>query len=361
MPNINTPSPSNRRPRLTRRQPTAMPSTTSNMPVDENIGVVVPIVPVATTAAADAAAQRRAQLLELMGATATAEPAPEPEATPAPEPEATPALEPEAEPEVAPAPAATPEAATATAIVAQPGRGRAPIARRPAATESAVTAEALEEPVAMAGPTVSYKIPRLGGSHWHRYATPNPTGEPLPPLANGEPRPVGGALVDFHLTITRPENSDRKVDDHRLAMVFIQPDGSLAEINLNAANWSADTGAYCTAPGRSAISALWDAAASDDDMVAMTQGCRWILSPGRKAVFLRTEILVPGNDGSHSWLQVGRDCFNEAPREIERFIQFVEMTKAAYRSIGLLEPTPAVRGIDAGRGSAIPTSAAQVG
>ena len=346
MPNTNS-----GKPRLTRRQPTAMPSATSEIPADENIGIVVPVAPMSDEE------ERRAQLLAMLRggkpaaaaqpATPAPEPAPEPAAPePAPEPVAP---EPAPEP-VAPGPAPEP-VAPGPVVTARSGGAIV----RPVMDESA-----LLQPSAQTGPACSYKVPRLGGDTWHVYE-PEQSGRALPAMDNGQPRPVGGALVDFHLTISRPENSDRKIPDHRLALWFIEPNGRLAEINLNAANWSEQAGPYTTTSARSCLAALWDAAGSGDDMAALCHGARWFLNPGRRAVFLQTEAAIERPDGDgYDWIQLGRNAYKEVPSDPEAFGEMLAATKAAFLAEGLLQRTPAVNDLTADSGS-IPVAATVVG
>jgi len=330
--------------RLTRRQPTALPSTTSEIPADENIGVVVPVAPMCEE-------ERRAQLLAMLRGgkpAAAAQPAaPAQGAAPTLEP---PAPEPTLEP-VAPEPVTSEPMAPAPVVTARSGGAIV----RPVMDESA-----LLQPSTQTGPARSYKVPRLGGDTWHVFEPEQP-GRALPAMDNGQPRPVGGAMVDFHLTISRPENSDRKIADHRLALWFIEPNGRLAEINLNAANWSEQAGAYTTTSARSCLAALWDAAGSGDDMAALCHGARWFLNPGRRAVFLQTEAAIERPDGDgYDWIQLGRNAYKEVPSDPEAFGEMLAATKAAFLAEGLLQRTPAVNELTADSGS-IPVAATAVG
>lgn len=185
--------------------------------------------------------------------------------------------------------------------------------------------------VAPQQPALSYKLAFGDTQRWYCSRDNGASSEPTASAA------VAGAIVDLSLQISPAHH--REGHDYRLRLAFLQTNGELAELNLNAVSASPTGSNYITSPARSLTGALLTISDTEDDMHAFCQGARFSIRKGQgRGVFIETDIAAAGR-----WIAMsGALATLRVAKEPERFCEQITLLKNRFRSCGLLLSTPAV-------------------
>jgi hypothetical protein len=104
---------------------------------------------------------------------------------------------------------------------------------------------------------------------------------------------VAGAPVDLSLQISKAAWGDGY--DQRLRLVFMEQEGVMAELNVNAVNRTKDGSLYVTSPARSLVGGLLSISESEDDILALCDYARFTIKPGSgRGLFIELDIAVNG-------------------------------------------------------------------
>jgi len=136
-------------------------------------------------------------------------------------------------------------------------------------------------------PTVSYKLDFSDRTQWFASRdggkTKTGVGSPV----------VAGAPIDLCLQISKAAWGEGY--DQRLRLVFMEQEGVMAELNVNAVNRTASGELYVTSPARSLVGGLLAISESEDDILAMCDYARFTMKPGTgRGLFIELDIAVGG-------------------------------------------------------------------
>jgi hypothetical protein len=248
----------------------------------------------------------------------------------------------------------TVDLAPAEAAPAKPSRTRKPRAKKqPAAAQPAESAPAdvavielqpaantslaipaLDAPaINSSEPAVSYKIDFSDRNQWFASLdngkTKTNTGNSL----------LAGASIDLALQISKASWGEGF--DQRLRLAFMEQDGRMAELNINAVNRTAAGDLYVTSPARSLVGGLLAISESVDDIIAFCEYARFRLKPGKgRGVFIEVDIAVNGN-----WIAICSPAnTNRVAKEPIGLHAQLAQIKARFRGAGMLLTSAAVTG-----------------
>lgn len=198
-------------------------------------------------------------------------------------------------------------------------------------------------------PSLSYKLAFADTSCWYCSSDGGHSSTATASAA------IAGTVLDLALQITPARHRDG--EDVRLRLAFLNGDGVLAELNLNAVSIDASGAAYITSPARSLAGALLTISDNEDDRRAFCAGARFSIRKGQgRGVFVETDIAVDGR-----WLAMsGAIATLRIDKAPDRFCQQLIAIKQRFRADGLLLAGPAVlhtaASAAAAASAALPTS-----
>jgi hypothetical protein len=204
----------------------------------------------------------------------------------------------------------------------------------PAAAANVVLLPDLHAPaVNTSEPAVSYKIDFSDKAQWFasRDGGKSKTGTGSAAVA--------GAPIDLSLQISKASWGDGY--DQRLRLAFMEQEGVMAELNVNAVNRTASGELYVTSPARSLVGGLLAISESDDDMLAMCDYARFTIKPGKgRGVFIELDIAVNGR-----WIAVCSPAnTNRVAKEPAGLHAQLSQIKQRFRSAGCLLTSAAITG-----------------
>ena len=248
------------------------------------------------------------------------------------------APEPVAPEPVAPEPVA-PEQAGPEPVAPEPVAPE-PVAPEPVAPEQAgaitspVAIPALDAPsVNTNEPAVSYKIDFSDKLHWHASEDGGKTKASTGSLA------VGGCPIDLALQISKASWGNGF--DQRFRLAFMQADGRMAELNINAINTTQAGELYVTSPARSLIGGLLAISESDEDITAFCEGARFRLRAGRgRGMFIEVDLACNGQ-----WIAMTSPAAtNQVAKDPAGLHTQLTLVKQRFRAAGFLLTAAAVIG-----------------
>lgn len=197
---------------------------------------------------------------------------------------------------------------------------------QPTAITTAPALPDLDQPAVNANePTISYKthfkdhdtfyFSRDGGK------TNHPVGSNI----------IAGKPINLYVVATKATNRDGF--DYRLRFGFIDLNGELAELNLNACNVDRNGSMYVTSPVRSLLGSLLEASQSEDDMAAVANGVRFCLTPGgRGGLFITMDAALGSN-----WISFGgATSTSQVPSNPDDFFSTMALIKSRFHGLDLL-------------------------
>jgi hypothetical protein len=182
-------------------------------------------------------------------------------------------------------------------------------------------------------PAVSYKIDFSDKAQWFASRdggkTKTGTGSAV----------VAGAPIDLSLQISKAGWGDGY--DQRLRLAFMEQEGVMAELNVNAINRTASGELYVTSPARSLVGGLLAISESDDDILALCDYARFTIKPGKgRGVFIELDIACSG-----SWIAVCSPAnTNRVAKEPAGLHSQLSQIKQRFRAAGCLLTSAAVTG-----------------
>jgi hypothetical protein len=182
-------------------------------------------------------------------------------------------------------------------------------------------------------PAISYKVDFSDRTQWFASSdggkTKAGTGSPV----------LAGAPIDLALQISKASWGDGF--DQRLRLAFMEQEGRMAELNINAVNRTKDGDLYVTSPARSLVGGLLAVSESADDICAFCDYARFRLTPGRgRGVFIELDIACNGN-----WIALcSPSNTNRVAKDPAGFHAQLAQIKARFRGAGLLLTSAAVTG-----------------
>ena len=221
----------------------------------------------------------------------------------------------------------TPEPAeTTTELVAEP---------QPAVTSLALsTLPALDAPAVNTNePLVSYKTDFSDRSQWFASRDGGKS-----KAATGSDA-LMGCPVDLALQISKASWGDGF--DQRLRLAFMEADGTLAELNLNAINRAQDGTLYVTSPVRALVGALLAISEAEDDITSFVDGARFRLRPGRgRGLFIEVDVASNGQ-----WITMGSPiATTQVAKDPAGLHAQLTLIKRRFRAAGTLLSAAAVIG-----------------
>lgn len=219
-------------------------------------------------------------------------------------------------------------AAVTTEATAITARAMTTMAALPAADAPAISTSE---------PAISYKIDFSHRTAWHASTDGGKT------KTSTEQAAVCGCPIDLALQISKASWGDGF--DQRLRLAFMQPDGQLAELNLNAVNTTQAGEAYVTSPARSLVGGLLAISESEDDCLAFCEGARFRLRPGRgKGLFIEVDIASNGQ-----WVAMASPAAtNQVAKDPAGLHAQLTLIKKRFRAAGTMLTAAAVTGEIAG-------------
>lgn len=182
-------------------------------------------------------------------------------------------------------------------------------------------------------PAVSYKIDFSDKAQWFASRdggkTKTGTGSAV----------VAGAPIDLSLQISKAGWGDGY--DQRLRLAFMEPEGVMAELNVNAVNRTASGQLYVTSPARSLVGGLLAISESDDDILALCDYARFTIKPGKgRGVFIELDIACNGQ-----WIAACSPAStNRVAKEPAGLHSQLSLIKQRFRAAGCLLTSAAVTG-----------------
>jgi hypothetical protein len=223
-------------------------------------------------------------------------------------------------------------------VVAETVSNTEATAIEPRPANTLATLPALDAPVVNTNePAISYKIDFSDKSQWFASSDGGKTKSGCGSNA------IAGCPIDLALQISKATWSDGY--DQRLRLAFMQADGQLAEINLNAINRTQAGELYVTSPARSLVGGLLAISESDDDILAFCDGARFRVRPGRgKGVFVEVDIASNGQ-----WIAMASPAAtNQVAKDPAGLHAQLTLIKKRFRGAGTLLTAAAVTGEIAG-------------
>lgn len=182
-------------------------------------------------------------------------------------------------------------------------------------------------------PAVSYKIDFSDKSQWFASRdggkTKTGTGSAV----------VAGAPIDLLLSISKAGWGDGY--DQRLRLAFMEQEGQMAELNINAINRTAAGELYVTSPARSLVGGLLAISESEDDILALCDYARFTVKPGKgRGVFIELDIAV----GSQWVACCSAANTNRIAKDPTGLHAQLTQIKARFRGAGCLLTSAAISG-----------------
>ncbi|MCE2836882.1 MAG: hypothetical protein LW834_07955 [Cyanobium sp. 49614_E6] len=182
-------------------------------------------------------------------------------------------------------------------------------------------------------PAVSYKIDFSDKSQWFASRDGGKT------KAGTGSAVVAGAPIDLLLSISKAGWGDGY--DQRLRLAFMEQEGQMAELNINAVNRTAAGELYVTSPARSLVGGLLAISESDDDILALCDYARFTVKPGKgRGVFIELDIAV----GSRWVAACSAANTNRIAKEPAGLHAQLTQIKQRFRSAGCLLTSAAISG-----------------
>jgi hypothetical protein len=204
----------------------------------------------------------------------------------------------------------------------------------PAAASTIVVLPDLHAPaVNTSEPAVSYKIDFSDKTQWFASRdggrSKTGTGSAV----------VAGAPIDLSLQISKAGWGDGY--DQRLRLAFMEQEGVMAELNVNAVNRTKDGSLYVTSPARSLVGGLLAISESEDDMLAVCDYARFTIKPGKgRGVFIELDIAVGGR-----WIAVCSPAnTNRVAKDPAGLHAQLTQIKQRFRGAGCLLTSAAITG-----------------
>lgn len=240
------------------------------------------------------------------------------------------------------APSAAPDTETATTeapavpvqAAADPVDDTAAAAIETTAITTAASLPALDAPsVNTNEPAISYKIDFSDKLHWHASTDGGKT------KASTNTNAVGGCAIDLALQINKASWGDGF--DQRLRLAFMQSDGQMAELNVNAINTTQAGELYVTSPARSLVGGLLAISESDEDITAFCEGARFRLRAGRgRGMFIEVDLACNGQ-----WIgMTSPAATNQVAKDPAGLHTQLTLIKQRFRAAGFLLTAAAVIG-----------------
>lgn len=206
---------------------------------------------------------------------------------------------------------------------------------QPAPATNAPSLPALNAPAVNGGePVVSYKTDFKDHHSFYASRDAGKTTESI------DSDVIAGKPVNFFVLISKATNRDG--NDYRFRFGFINTDGELAELNLNACNVNRNGSLYVTSPVRSLVGSLLDACQSEDDMAAVGNGVRFCLSPGGRGGLFITMDAAFGD----RWVSFGgANSTSQVPTEPTAFWAMLALIKSRFHGAGVLPDERVFQGV----------------
>jgi hypothetical protein len=204
----------------------------------------------------------------------------------------------------------------------------------PAAATNVVLLPDLHAPaVNTSEPAVSYKIDFSDKAQWFASRDGGKS------KAGTGSAAVAGAPIDLSLQISKASWGDGY--DQRLRLAFMEQEGVMAELNVNAVNRTASGELYVTSPARSLMGGLLAISESEDDMLAMCDYARFSIKPGKgRGVFIELDIAVNGR-----WIATcSPSNTNRVAKEPAGLHSQLTLIKQRFRGAGCLLTSAAITG-----------------
>ena len=200
------------------------------------------------------------------------------------------------------------------------------------------TLPAMDAPAVNANePAISYKTDFSDKSSWHASTDGGKSKATIGTDA------VGGSPIDLALQISKATWGDGY--DQRLRLAFMEPNGQLAELNLNAVNRTQAGELYVTSPVRSLVGGLLAISESEDDILAFCDGARFRVRPGKgKGLFVEVDVASQGQ-----WVAMASPAAtNQVAKDPAGLHAQLVLIKKRFRAAGTMLTASAVTGEIAG-------------
>ena len=186
-------------------------------------------------------------------------------------------------------------------------------------------------------PAISYKTDFSDKTSWHGSTDGGKSKASIGTNA------VGGSPIDLALQISKASWGDGY--DQRLRLAFMEPNGRLAELNLNAVNRTQAGELYVTSPVRSLVGGLLAISESEDDILAFCDGARFRVRPGKgKGLFVEVDIASKGQ-----WIAMASPAAtNQVAKDPAGLHAQLVLIKQRFRGAGTMLTSSAVTGEIAG-------------
>lgn len=204
----------------------------------------------------------------------------------------------------------------------------------PAAAANVVLLPDLHAPaVNTSEPAVSYKIDFSDKAQWFASRDGGKS------KAGTGSAAVAGAPIDLSLQISKASWGDGY--DQRLRLAFMEQEGVMAELNVNAVNRTASGELYVTSPARSLMGGLLAISESEDDMLALCDYARFSIKPGKgRGVFIELDIAVNGR-----WIATcSPSNTNRVAKDPAGLHSQLTLIKQRFRGAGCLLTSAAITG-----------------
>lgn len=218
---------------------------------------------------------------------------------------------------------------------AQPKSATTKTKAKPPVSATAPTLPALDEPAVNANePVVSYKTHFKDHNSFYASRDGGKSSQPIGADV------VAGKPINFYVLISKATNRDG--NDYRFRFGFINTEGELAELNLNACNVNRNGSYYVTSPVRSLVGSLLEASQSEDDMAAIANGVRFRLEPGGRGGLFITLDAVFGD----AWVSFGGATSTaQVPSEPTAFWAMLALIKSRFHGAGMLPDERVFQGV----------------
>jgi hypothetical protein len=182
-------------------------------------------------------------------------------------------------------------------------------------------------------PAVSYKIDFSDKSQWFASRDSGKT------KAGTGSAIVAGAPIDLSLQISKAGWGDGY--DQRLRLAFMEQEGIMAELNVNAINRTSSGELYVTSPARSLVGGLLAISESDDDILAFCDYARFTVKPGKgRGLFIELDIAINGR-----WIAAGSPAStNRVAKDPAGLHSQLTLIKQRFRAAGCLLTAAAISG-----------------